>query len=165
MGNFTDTIIIKLNDFSPILSLQISIYSHCFKLTHGSVKEFIQEILETCSHIEQSTSPEITEVYTQRLIEQYDALQKSIHLKDKKSDSPIFSQYKFTKSIHTLSKKQKLHEYYKALRALNEKLSWLIEQNYHYPEYRHMLSIKIQETENRKQKCLKAIEELSFNQE
>nr|WP_269318008.1 primosomal replication protein PriC [[Haemophilus] ducreyi] len=53
---------------------------------------------------------------------------------------------------------KRLAEYKKALRALNEKISWLIKMS--YTNGNENIQQQMQETEFRKQKCLKAIDEL-----
>ncbi|EPY99731.1 primosomal replication protein PriC, partial [Mannheimia haemolytica] len=57
---------------------------------------------------------------------------------------------------------KRLQEYRKALRALNEKISWLVEQNLNTQNEatKQTLQNQITETEYRKMKCLKAIEDL-----
>ncbi|VTR41853.1 Primosomal replication protein N'' [Actinobacillus pleuropneumoniae] len=55
-----------------------------------------------------------------------------------------------------------MNEYRKALRALNEKISWLLEKSYTATNdaEKNTWQLQIEETEYRKMKCQKAIEEL-----
>ena len=101
-------------------------------------------------------------VYAARLLRQFDALKRAVaHIKPEKQ-ALFQSSYQFPKNIHSLPASKRLNEYRKALRALHEKTSWLIEQDLKTTDARvkRQFENSIQETEYRKQKCIAAIEKL-----
>lgn len=166
MINFTQEIQQRLTDFSPFLANKIVIDERCFHLKQAMVSEFIQEILQTCTELEQQQRVESVAFYTQRLVEQFNCLTKAIETLEKTNTSTaaFHSPYRFPRNIHHLPKERRLLEYKKALRALNEKLSWLTEKSYQCPnEDKPSYLAALQETEYRKQKCLAAIEKLIEN--
>lgn len=152
----------KLQLFQPFLTREISLYSPFFKLSQASVADYVQEIEQTIIHLSQQTRIEYLEYYAQRLISQVNSLKNAVDKLPNQTAQvqPFRSSYRFPKHIHRLPKEKRLKEYRKALRALNEKLQWLSEQSYLSPEKRNFYVGKIQETEYRKMKCLKAIDEL-----
>lgn len=152
----------KLHVFQPFLAREISFYSPLFKHSQAKVADYVQEIEQTIINLSQQTEIEYIEYYAQRLISQVNSLKNAVDKLPKQAAQvqPFRSSYHFPKHIHRLSKEKRLNEYHKALRALNEKLHWLSEQSYLYPEKRDFYVGKIQETEYRKMKCLKAIDEL-----
>ena len=97
------------------------------------------------------------------MLEQVDALQKAVKSIQKKSKLAAFSSnYRFPKNVHTLPVEKRLIEYRKALRILNDKISWLLDKQCHAPNdaERTHYQQQIQETEFRRKKCLAAIERL-----
>lgn len=163
MKNFTQLIQSQLIQFSPVSQEKVIISHRSFTLTQAKVSDFVQEILDTCVEIEKQTQSENVAVYSQKLVEQFDCLTKAVQKLDQQkiSSSSFSSNYRFPKNIHFLPREKRIIEYQKALRALNEKISWLLEQSYRCsPEEKANYLKSIEETEYRKQKCLLAIEEL-----
>lgn len=163
MVNFKQAIQQQLASFTPFLSQKVVIHHACFSLTQATVEAFVQEVLHTCATLEKQQSSECVAFYTQRLVEQFDCLGNAVdELKQRKVEpNSFYSSYRFPRNIHSLPPERRLKEYQKALRALNEKISWLSEQSYlcSQEEKSDYLSA-IQETEYRKQKCVTAIEQL-----
>lgn len=157
---FLDQLNRHIEAFLPYSSTKITIKSSYFKRNEQPVSGFIQEIQETATILEQS-SPEHAEIYAKKLLEQFDALKMAVaHMPKQK---PVFkSSVSLSPNIHRLPPEKRLGEYRKALRALNEKISWLTEQQLQtqLANEQRNLAEQIAETEYRKQKCLAAIEEL-----
>lgn len=166
MTNFTQSLQAKLQLFTPFLDEKIEIHSTLFTLSVGKVANFLVEIEQTSSLITQQTDPKYVEIYAQKLVQQFDLLKSRIGKYQRNSSNalPTFkSNYRFAKNLANLPACKRREEYQKALRALNEKISWLIAQSYQCSaEQKKVLEAQIQETEYRKQKCLKAIDELGI---
>lgn len=165
MTGFTEKIQRQLMPFLTFSVQKIAISQPCFSLHQGNVEQFIQEILVTCQQIEAQTDSQLLAFQTQRLVEQFDCLQKAIEtqITHKQSIKTFRSNYRFPKNIHRLPYEKRLEEYQKALRALNEKISWLIEQSQQASDVdRRYYLAQIEETEYRKKKCVDAIEDLSM---
>lgn len=153
--------IAKLQPFSEQL---VTIDESCFSHKSGSIRFFLSEIEQTLDSLIHQEDILYIEFYADKLIKQFDALNKAIikHQKNSKKALQFHSSFQFSANIHRLSPAKRLEEYRKALRALNEKISWLIAQ-LHKTELENLkqeLQNSITETEYRKIKCLKAIEEL-----
>lgn len=165
MLNFQDAIAEKLAFFSPYLNEEITISSDYFFISKGCVADFVREIEHNAQQAMQQDQVLYTQFYTQRLITQFECLKQAVDkiVLKKANHLPKFhSPYRFAKNVKNLPRCQQLDEYRKALRALSEKISWLIEQQYATQnlEQRMLFQQYIQETEYRKQKCLAAIAEL-----
>lgn len=164
MTNFTQIIQKKCTLFTPYLTQKVQISSELFVRSEGKVSEFLQEIEQTSLLVASQSHPLYAEFYAKRLIEQFDLLKKVVEKSAKKPKAaPSFkSNYRFAKNLAYLPACKQRVEYQKALRALNEKISWLIEQSHQSQsaEQTAWLQAQIQETEYRKQKCLAAIEAL-----
>ncbi len=163
MARFTEQIQQKLAPFLAFSEQNITISHSYFSFNQGSVAQFIQEILATSQQIEMQRDSHLLAFQTQRLVEQFDCLQKAINtqITHKQRINTFRSNYRFPKNIHRLPYEKRLEEYQKALRALNEKISWLIEQSQQANESdRPYYMSQIEETEYRKKKCLDAIEDL-----
>lgn len=166
MTNFTQRILEKCTIFAPYLTHKVQISSVLFQRSEGQVADFLQEIEKTCQLVTEQSQPLYTAFYAKRLVEQFDLLNKVVkNLQNAKNTKmPSFkSNYRFAKNLAYLPACKKREEYHKALRALNEKISWLIEQaqQSQTAELKNHFEAQIAETEYRKQKCLIAIEELS----
>lgn len=162
MMSFQTHFIQQLTLFHPYLEQSVSLSAGCFRLKKGNVAQFVAEIEQTACHLEAAQHVSEAEYYAQQLILQFDALQRAVLPKQSKPKVEKFqSSYHFPKNIHFLSPNKRLAEYQKALRALNEKISWLIEQQYQAEnaDIRHF-EAQITETEFRKNRCLAAIEQL-----
>lgn len=135
-----------------------------FSQNEGSVDFFVQEIRQTAAILQQQKNSDYADFYAEKLIRQFDALQKAVqHLRKQPSSDTFRSNYHFAKNIHFLPAHKRLAEYYKALRALEEKLGWLAEKLYQAQLQENEAECtqwraQIAETEYRKQKCLAAIE-------
>ncbi|QIM63262.1 hypothetical protein A1D29_08215 [Pasteurellaceae bacterium Orientalotternb1] len=165
MTNFTQKILEKCAIFTPYLTHKVQISSILFQRSEGQVADFLQEIEKTSQLVTAQSQPLYTEFYAKRLVEQFDLLKKVVkRLQDaEKNQMPRFkSNYRFAKNLAYLPACKKREEYHKALRALNEKISWLIEQTQQSQtaELKNHFEAQIAETEYRKQKCVMAIEEL-----
>lgn len=166
MRMFTQALKEKCKVFTPYLNHKIEISSPIFSLSKGTVADFLLEMAQTGEQASQQSQQLYVAFYAERLVQQFDLLQQAVRKLQKKTvtQRPVFkSSYKFAKNIANLSASKRREEYQKALRALNEKMSWLIEQsqNNQDPDYHRLLQLQMQETEYRKMKCIKAIEELS----
>lgn len=154
----------NLAKLAPYSEQKITINSSYFSTRMGSVRYFISEIEKTVKNLIQQEDVLYLEFYAEKLIKQFEALNKAIEKSQQKTKKTIQfqSSFQFSPNIHRYSPNKRLQEYRKALRALNEKISWLLEQ--HYKEEREQrrqeLQNQITETEYRKKKCLKAIEDL-----
>ncbi|MDO4698377.1 MAG: primosomal replication protein PriC [Pasteurellaceae bacterium] len=166
MLSFTQALNAKLAIFSPYLNHSITVSSTLFCLSQGKVADFVAEIERTGELAAQQQDSLHVEFYSQRVVQQFDYLKKAIDKLEQtqKQTTPVVyrTSYRFAKSPHNLPPCKRLKEYQKALRALNDKLSWLIEQNYatQDPNHQRHFQLQIQETEYRKQKCLAAIHTL-----
>lgn len=157
---FLDQLNRHIEAFLPYSSIKITIKSHYFKRAEQPVSGFIQEIQETATLLEQS-SAEHAEIYAKKLLEQYETLKIAVTRIPKQK--PVFkASVSLSPHIHRLPPEKRLVEYRKALRALNEKISWLTEQQLQtqLANEQRNLADQLAETEYRKQKCLAAIEEL-----
>ena len=167
MHNFTQAIMKQCEIFTPNLNRVVTISSDLFVLNQGKVADFIEEIKKTSDLIEKNSRSSETYLnfYTQRLIQQFDLLKKATDKLQLAQQMPsnFKSGYKFAKNLNKLTAEQRLEEYQKILRALNEKLSWLAEQCYACQDElkKQQLQLAIQETEYRKQKCVVEIQKLS----
>lgn len=162
-----NTIIKKITEqceiFSPFSESVIKLESPFFRIKTGKVSDYVAEITNTISMLKGQTDTEYTDVYAQRLLNQFETLHKATKtLQLKKIEHAVFhSTFQFPKNIHYLPSEKRLIEYRKALRALNEKISWLMEQAYTAtPEVKEKLQQHVLETEYRKAKCVAAIEDL-----
>lgn len=148
--------------FTPFLNQEAVVFDDCFTKKTQLVLYFVYEMQETITQLTQPKDTEHAEVYAARLLRQFDALKRAVaHIKPEKQ-ALFQSSYQFPKNIHSLPAPKRLNEYRKALRALHEKTSWLIEQNLKATDARvkQQFENSIQETEYRKQKCIAAIEKL-----
>lgn len=163
MQNFIQALEQKIHSFSQYHHLEIQINSSLFSLKKGSVSQFIQEIRQTGSLLSSQTDGAYADFYAQKLVRQFDLLNRTIQQQKSPQNkvSSFRSNYRFPKNIHNLSPERRLQEYQKALRLLNEKLTWLTTQAQSCDEAQRAVYIaQIHETEYRKMKCLKAIDEL-----
>lgn len=165
MTNFTKAILAKCAIFSSDLEKQVEISSNVFLLSKGTVSAFLNEIKQTCKQIEQHQNSSYLSFYTERLVKQFDYLKQAVDRLNRSASRTVpqyRSSYRFSRNLNRLPNHLKLEEFHKALRALNEKLSWLMEQNYqcHDEQMKQQYLKVIAETEYRKQKCLAAINEL-----
>lgn len=149
-----------LDEFLPHSSAKITVKTHYFRKTDQTVADFVQEIRETAKLLE-NAAPNYAEIYAKKLLDQFNALQNAVAqiLKEK----PVFkASVQLSPKIHRLPPAKRLVEYRKALRALNEKISWLTEQQLQTQLTAEKLNLENQlaETAYRKQKCLAAIEAL-----
>ncbi|QGM80747.1 primosomal replication protein PriC [Otariodibacter oris] len=165
MNKFVKSIEDKCSIFEAFHSYEIVISSMYFSKSKGNVISFVNEIKLTAKLATQQNSLEYAEYYAQKLISQFVELKTATDklLPQQNISYPKFiSHYRVNKKLTNLSSDEKLQEYQKALRALNEKLSWLIEQNYLCTDnkQRQIYQEKIYETEYRKQKCMDAINTL-----
>ncbi|QLB14866.1 primosomal replication protein N [Mannheimia granulomatis] len=149
--------------FSPFLEQKIVLNSTYFSQKSGPVNFFTTEIEKTAEILLSQHDTLYVEYYSDKLIKQFDALNKAVeNIQKEKKRLQFHSSFQFPANIHRLSPNKRLQEYRKALRALNEKISWLMEQNYNEEDevLSQALQNQITETEYRKMKCLKAIEDL-----
>lgn len=149
-----------LDGFSLYSHHYLTIKSPYFHQPRQTVSGFIQEIQETAALLEHS-SAEHAEIYSKKLLEQYEALKIAVTRIPKQK--PVFkASVSLSPRIHRLPPDKRLVEYRKALRALNEKISWLTEQQLQtqLANEQKNLTDQLAETEYRKKKCLAAIEEL-----
>lgn len=162
MTNFTKSILAQCVRFSPFSDQTVELPPSIFSRTKGTVAEFVAEIQHTCVVIEQEKALDYLAFYTDRLVKQFDSLKRAVDALHRSSQTSYRPTYQFARNVHQLPVEARLREYYKALRMLNEKLSWLMEQNYAciHPEQKQRYLFQIQETEYRKQKCLEAIQAL-----
>lgn len=164
MQAFLEKIEQLLTDFTPYLSEQAVIFGHYFPKSEERVRYFVDEIRKTAAQLNQQKDVDHAELYAKRLLDQIDALQKAIKsIKPKSQYKRFHSNYHFPKNVHTLPPEKRINEYRKALRALNDKLSWLFNKQYNAKNEKEQFFYQqqIQETEFRKLRCLKAIEELA----
>lgn len=151
----------ELNRYSK---QKIFINSAYFSKRDGLVSFFINEIENTVEKLVLQNDILYIEFYAEKLIKQFGALSQAVEKlkQNAKKDIQFQSSFQFSPNIHRLSPIKRLQEYRKVLRALNEKISWLVEKN--YAEKNENLRLELQnqitETEYRKKKCLKAIEDL-----
>jgi primosomal replication protein N'' len=156
----------KLQPFMPFFRLTLQIDHPCFRLKKGNVVQFVQEIQHTGDTLSQQTDATYAQYYAQQIVQQIDLLQKAIKQQkkaEKVQNSPKTFQFsvRFPKNLHNLPPKKRLKEYQKALRLLNEKITWLITQAQSSEgDARAAYLAQLRETEYRKQKCVNAIDEL-----
>lgn len=163
MTIFTQAITEKLAFFTPYLQQKVAISSELFQRNEGIIAEFVAEIQQTAQQLSQQTEESYSEFYAQKLIRQFDLLKRAAEqaVKNRQKSASFQSHYRFPKNVHNLPENRRLQEYKKALRILNEKLSWLTEQSYRSEgEQKAFYIAQMQETEYRKQKCLRAIGEI-----
>lgn len=163
MQDFNQAFEKKISIFSLYHHLEIQPNSPLFSLKKGMVSQFIEELRQTSSLLTQQTDQLYADFYAQKLVRQFDLLNHLVQQqKSVQNKQVIFrSSYRFPKNIHNLPPEKRLLEYQKALRLLNEKLTWLATQAQScHPEQRATYIAQISETEYRKTKCLKAIDEL-----
>ncbi|WGE36646.1 primosomal replication protein [Actinobacillus genomosp. 1] len=162
-SNFSQLIQQKLEIFSPFTEKEVIVKENIFFKKQQKVSNFMQEITYTARLLAQQTSEDYADFYATKLLQQFDALNQAVLiLKKSASPSKVFvPSFSFPKNIHTLPPARRLNEYRKALRALNEKISWLLEKSYAANENEKIMwQQQVEETEYRKMKCLKAIEDL-----
>ncbi|WP_150539699.1 primosomal replication protein PriC [Actinobacillus vicugnae] len=162
MSNFPILVEKQLDMFLPFYEYEVIISEHIFTVQKQKVSFFVQEILHTATILSLQSSEDYANVYATRLFHQIEALKKAIQPLKQENNALLFqSAFHFPKNIHSLAPTRRLYEYRKALRALNEKISWLVEKGYNAKEAeKTRLERQIQETEFRRMKCLKAIEDL-----
>ncbi|HDL4172853.1 TPA: primosomal replication protein [Mannheimia haemolytica] len=153
----------NLSELNVFSTDNIFLNSPYFSQQTGLVSVFIAEIEKTVELLLNQTEVLYSEFYAEKLVKQVDALKNAVEKIQSKPESAQFhSSYQFSPKIHRLAPNKRLQEYRKALRALNEKISWLVEQNLNTQNEatKQTLQNQITETEYRKMKCLKAIEDL-----
>lgn len=163
MTRFTQALQQKLAFFSENSAAQVEILSDFFTIQRGCVGDFLAEIRQSGELLSRQTGEQHAEYYAERLIKQVELLQQAVQKQQKsaKTQAVFSSSYRFPRNIHNLPPERRLVEYKKALRALNEKLAWLSEQCcLAEGEEKGRYIALLGETEYRKMKCLKAIEEL-----
>ncbi|MGX3067723.1 primosomal replication protein PriC [Ursidibacter arcticus] len=165
MTNFTVAIQKQCQIFSPFLDKKVEISSDVFILSQGKVCDFVQEIMQTCELISQQNMAFYVEFYTQRLVQQFDTLKNVVdkHCQTEEIFIPRFkSKYRFAKNMNKLPAEKQLEEYQKILRALNDKLSWLVELGHQTRDEQRKDAIhtQIQETEYRRKKCIEKIRDI-----
>ncbi|QIW16051.1 hypothetical protein A4G20_06755 [Pasteurellaceae bacterium RH1A] len=165
--NFNQSLSQQLAFFRPYEQETVTTAPQAFNQTRAKVADFIREIQVTAALLSQAEQAELAEFYADKLLRQFKALQQAVEKHQKfanqlKATRPSFqSNFRFPRNIHNLPNDKKLAEYKKALRALNEKISWIMEQNYQASEPdKAFWQEQLQETEYRKFKCLAAIEAL-----
>lgn len=142
---------------------KITLNSAYFSKQSGLVSFFLTEIEQTAELLLGQNDISYSEFYADKLIKQFDTLNNAIEkMPEQKKAAKFRPSFQFSPNIHRLSPHNRLKEYRKALRALNEKMSWLVEKNYNEDSeiLRQELQNQIVETEYRKMKCIKAIEDL-----
>lgn len=143
---------------------KITLNSAYFSKQSGLVSFFLTEIEKTAELLLGQKDISYSEFYADKLIKQFDTLNNAIEkITEQKKAAKFRPSFQFSSNIHRLSPHKRLEEYRKALRALNEKMSWLVEKNYNNEDseiLRQELQNQIVETEYRKMKCIKAIEDL-----
>lgn len=152
----------RLTIFKPFLTIKVHLNSPYFKQRQGNVADFLQEIEANIQQFSQQSEAVYQEYFAERIVVQVDLLKQAVDkaVKNAKQPQQFRSHYRFPRNVHSLPPEKRLKEYKKALRILNEKLAWLAEQAYLNEAQRDFYVGKIQETEYRKMKCLKAIDEL-----
>lgn len=163
MPSFIHSLQHNLQTLSLFSHLEISLSHPLFTTKKGKVATYIQEISQTGELLSKQNNSDYATFYAQKLVQQFALLQKTIQQHDKpKVQTTVFKgSYRFPKNIHNLPVDRRLQEYRKALRLLNEKLTWLMEQAQSADENQRQIFIsQIQETEYRKLKCSQAIDEL-----
>lgn len=161
--HFVNQIKQNLTALLPFSNQEISVNSTSFSKQTESVAFFIHEIEKTLELLVNQNEVLYSEFYADKMIKQFDALNQAVEKSKKNVKRVQFSSsFQFSANVHRLSPNKRLQEYRKALRALNEKISWLVEQNYNQENLalKQELQYQIAETEYRKMKCLKAIEDL-----
>ncbi|WGE34600.1 primosomal replication protein [Actinobacillus genomosp. 1] len=163
--DFPQVIQQKLTVFSPFLEQEVIVKGNLFSQNQKKVSDFIQEIIHTAQLLSQQTTEDYADFYATKLLRQFDALNHAVFMLEKAdlSAREVFTtSFSFPKNIHALPPARRLNEYRKALRALNEKISWLLEKSYTATNdaEKNTWQLQIEETEYRKMKCQKAIEEL-----
>lgn len=162
MPSFSENLTQHLAFFTPFLAQKAVVFDSCFTKKEQAVADFVAEIKHTAQQLSQQTDGAHAEIYAEKLLRQFDALKRAVGQLKPAKQAVFHSSYHFPRNIHSLPPTKRLHEYRRVLRALNEKLSWLIEQNLRTEafEQKKQLENSIQETEYRKMKCLAAIEKL-----
>lgn len=164
MQQFTDKIEQILNQFSPFASKQAVISGHFFTQKEAKIVFFMEEIRQTAQLLQAQSQLDHAEIYSKKLLDQIDALLTAIKpLKQSQKQELFYSSYRFPRNVHSLPTEKRLTEYRKALRALNEKISWLLEKQFQAENEQEKIAYQhqLQETEFRKMRCLNAIEALS----
>lgn len=164
MQTFIQKIEQTLAEFTPFEGKQAVISGHFFSKSEDKIAFFIEEIRQTALLLQQQNQVEYAEIYAKKLLDQIDALQKAVNkLKKTNNVERFYSSYSFAQNVHSLPPDKKLPEYRKALRAFNEKISWLFDKQFQAKNEAEALYYqqKIEETEFRKMRCLKAIEDLA----
>lgn len=163
MNSFLAKIEQNLSQFSQFEAEQAVVFGTFFTKNEAKISFFIDEIRQTATLLSQQTQLEYAEIYSKRLLDQIDALQKAVKkIKQQNKTERFYPTQRFSRNIHSLPEHKRMIEYHRALRALNEKISWLLDKQFQArnemeAEYYQQ---KIQETEFRKQRCLEAIENI-----
>lgn len=153
----------NLAELASFSEQKITLNSNYFTKQSGLVRFFVAEIEKTAELLLNQEEIAYSEFYAEKLIRQFDALNSAVKkAQEQKKETQFQSSFQFSPNIHTLSPNKRLQEYRKALRALNEKMSWLVEKSYNEGQeaIKQELQNQIIETEYRKMKCIKAIEDL-----
>lgn len=153
----------NLTELASFSEQKITLNSSYFSKQSGLVSSFITEIEKTAEQLVNQENVSYSEFYAEKLIKQFDALNHAVKkIQEQKKRLQFNSSFQFSPNIHSLSLHKRLQEYRKALRALNEKISWLMEKNYNEENetLKQNLQMQIVETEYRKKKCIEAIEDL-----
>ena len=161
MNTFIEKVEENLAQFTPFEAEQAAVFGNYFAKNEANVSFFIDEIRHTAAILSPQNDVAYAEIYAKKLLEQVDALQKAVKSIQKKSKLAAFSSnYRFPKNVHALPVEKRLIEYRKALRILNDKISWLLDKQYHAQNDAERIHYQqqIQETEFRRKKCLAAIE-------
>ena len=150
-------------EIKPYSNKTITLNCPYFSKQNEQVAFFMAEVEQTAEKLATQTEVVYAEYYAERLLRQLDALTQSVEKMRAKKEAPQFhSSFRFSPNVHRLPPHKRLEEYRNALRALNEKISWLMEQHYLEDEVnkKQQWQAQISETEYRKMKCVDAIEEL-----
>lgn len=161
----------QLAAFTPHLNQECTLPHSLFRKKSAPVREFVEELRQTAELLFQTQCDGdqngYAAIYAEHLFRQFEQLKYACtKLTMRTTPHTYRSPYSFPKNVHNLPPPQRLKEYYRALRALDEKISWATEQLYQAELnanenwIRHYHEILL-ETEYRKQKCLSAIDELS----
>ncbi|ARB74927.1 TPA: primosomal replication protein PriC [Pasteurella multocida] len=136
---------------------------HLFSENNQVFSFYFQELKQTLIQLENAPETDITlcAFFAEKLLSQYVALSEALtHTQIKtKTFTPT---NKATHHVHQLPPRERLEKYYEALQALNEKLMSLqdSQQKTQAEQEKKLLGQKIQLTQQRKAKCLAAIETL-----
>lgn len=152
--------------FTPYLTQNLTLYSPFFSQSKASVGQFVAEMHKTCQMLVLQQHRDSAEVYADRLFKQFEALKKAVEQQQTKQQNATFTlNHRFPKNIHSLPLGRRLKEYRIALRALDEKISWLENQLLEASgEQKASLLANLQTTQFRREKCRLAIDELEYEE-